>query len=203
MQEADEGRALALATAAYSEERSDWASFSAALNGYTVLSYRVGADHDALEASRRRLGASDLPVTERADALQLMVATFTTLGNLSRCIEVVRDALAQLRPGEPVVHFDAAIGSATWALLFSGRWSEIGDFMPALEDIWEQIQHDVGATTHIAGSYVCVLPRGLGPGTLLLQQTGQRTRLARCLPRGRPDATSIMILRAMSGPYPS
>jgi hypothetical protein len=56
-----------------------------------------------------------------------------------------------------VVHFDAAIGSATWALLMSGRWSEIGDFMPALEDIWEQIQHGVGATTHIAGSYVCVL----------------------------------------------
>lgn len=157
MQEADEGRALALATAAYFEERSDWASFSAALNGYTVLSYRVGADHDALEASRRRLGVSDLPLTERADALQLMAATFTTLGNLSRCIEVVRDALAQLRPGEPVVHFDAAIESATWSLLQSGRWSEIGDFMPALEDIWEQIQHGVGATTHIAGSYVWVL----------------------------------------------
>jgi len=157
MQEADEGRALALATAAYFEERSDWASFSAALNGYTALSYRVGADHDALEASRRRLGVSDLPLTERADALQLMAATLSGLGNLSRCIEVVRDALTQLRPGEPVVHFDASIATATWAILYSGRWTEINEFMPALEDIWEQIQYGVGANTHVAGSYVCVL----------------------------------------------
>jgi class 3 adenylate cyclase/tetratricopeptide (TPR) repeat protein len=157
MQEADEGRAVALATAAHFEERNDWVSFSAALNGYTVLSYRVGADHDALEASQRRLSISDLPLIERADALQLMAATVFNLGNYSRCIEVVREALAGLRPGEPVVHLNAAIALATWALLYSGRWSEISDFMPALEDIWEQIQHGVGANTHVAGSYVCVL----------------------------------------------
>ncbi len=157
MKEADEGRAVALATAAYFEERSDWVPFSAALNGYIVLSYRVGADHDALEASQRRLGVSDLPLIERADALQLMAATLLNLGNLSRCIEVVREALAGLRPGEPVVHFDAAIALATWALLWSGRWSEISDFMPALEDLWEHIQHGVGANTHVAGSYVCAL----------------------------------------------
>ena len=120
MQEADEGRALALATAAYFEERSDWVSFSEALNGYIVLSYRVGADHEALEASRRRLGVSDLPLTERADAVQLMAATLFGLGNYSRCIEVVREALAQLRPGEPVVHFDAAI------LVPPGRSSTVG-----------------------------------------------------------------------------
>jgi hypothetical protein len=69
----------------------------------------------------------------------------------------VREALAQLRPGEPVVHLDAAISLATWALFYSGRWSEINDYMPALEDIWEQIQHGVGAATHVAGSYVCAL----------------------------------------------
>ena len=148
---------MALATAAYFEERRDWVSFSAALNGYIVLSYRVGADDDALEASRHRLRVSDLPVTERADELQLMAATLFNLGNYSRCIEVVREALAELRPGEPVVHFDAAIASATWAIFFGGRWSEINEFMPALEDIWEQIQHGVGANTHVAGGYVCTL----------------------------------------------
>jgi tetratricopeptide (TPR) repeat protein len=155
--EVDEGRAVALATAAHFKERSDWVSFSAALEGYIVLSYRVGADHDALEASRRRLRVSDLPLIERADAVQLMAATLFNLGNYSQCIEVVRETLAQLRPGDPVVHLDAAIALATWALLSSGRWSEVSEFMPALEDIWEQIQHGVGAITHVAGSYVCVL----------------------------------------------
>jgi hypothetical protein len=78
---------VALATAAYFEEQSDWVPFSAALNGYTVLSYRVGADHDALEASRSRLGVSDLPLIERADALQLLASTLFNLGHYSRCNE--------------------------------------------------------------------------------------------------------------------
>jgi hypothetical protein len=157
VQEAEEGRAVALATAAYFEERSDWVSFSAALNGYTVLSYRIGADRDALEASRRQLSTPDLPLVERADAVQLMAATLLNLGHYSRCIEVVREMLVGLRPSEPVVHLDAAIALAMWALLHSRRWSAISDFMSALEDIWEQIQHGVGANTHVAGSYICVL----------------------------------------------
>jgi class 3 adenylate cyclase/tetratricopeptide (TPR) repeat protein len=157
VQEAEEGRIVALETAAHFEGRSDWVSFSAALDKYIVLSYRIGADPDALEASRRRLSVSNLPFTERADSLQLMAATLFNLGNYSRCIEVVREALAQLRPGDPVVHLDAALALATWALLYSGRWSEIGEFRPAYEDIWEQIQHGVGANTHVAGCYVCLL----------------------------------------------
>jgi tetratricopeptide (TPR) repeat protein len=157
VQEAEEGRAKALATAAYFEERNDWVSVSTALNGYTVLSYRVGADQDALEASQRGQNISDLPLIERADALQLVAASLFNRGNYSLCIDVVRKALAQLRPGDPVVHFDAAIAVAIWAILFSGRWAEISDFMPTLEDIWEQVQHDVGANTHVAGGYICAL----------------------------------------------
>ncbi|HEV2583074.1 MAG TPA: adenylate/guanylate cyclase domain-containing protein [Ktedonobacteraceae bacterium] len=157
LQEAEEGRGLSLAIAAYFEERNDLISYREALNGYIALSYRVDADHDALEASQLRLSISDLPLVERADALQVMAATLLNLGNYSRCIEVVREALTQLRPGEPVVHFDAAIAFAMWALLYGGRWSEISDFRSALENIWEQIQHGVGANTHVAGSYLCLL----------------------------------------------
>jgi class 3 adenylate cyclase/tetratricopeptide (TPR) repeat protein len=156
-QEADEGRAVALAAAAYFEEQNDWVSFSTALNGYTVLSYKVGADQDALEASQRILSISDLPLAVRADALQLMAATLLQRGKYTRGIDIVREALAQLRPGDPVVHFDAAIAIATWAILPSGRWSEINEFMPALEDIWEQVRHGVGAKTHVAGGYICAL----------------------------------------------
>ena len=157
VEEAEERRVKALATAAYFEEQNDWVSFSEALNGYTVLSYRVGADHDALEASKRRLIVSDLPLIVRADALQLMAAALYYIGNFSRCIEIVREALAELRPGEPVVHLDAAIAFAIWAILFSGRWSDVNEFMPAIEDIWEQVQHGVGANAHVAGGYVCAL----------------------------------------------
>ncbi|GAC1357937.1 MAG: hypothetical protein NVS4B11_31970 [Ktedonobacteraceae bacterium] len=82
VQEAEKERAVALTTAAHFEKRNDRAAFSAALNGYTVLSYRIGADHDALEASRRRLSTPDLPLIERADAVQLMAATLLNLDKL-------------------------------------------------------------------------------------------------------------------------
>src|SRR5205823_14117130 len=72
--------------------------------------------------------------------------------------------LAGLRPGEPVVHLDAAMASAIWALLCSGQWTEISAFLPALEDIWEQNQHGVGANTHVAGCYVCALHIALAHG---------------------------------------
>jgi class 3 adenylate cyclase/tetratricopeptide (TPR) repeat protein len=157
LQEAEEGRSTALAAALYFEEQNDWVSLSEALNGYTVLSYRVGADDDEHEASQRLLSVSDLPLVVRADALQLMAATLFNRGSYSRCLEIVRKALTELRPGEPVVHLDAAIALATWAILYSGRWSEISYFIPTLKDIWEQVQQGVGANTHVAGGYVCTL----------------------------------------------
>jgi hypothetical protein len=114
-----------------------------------------------------------------------MAATLFNLGKLSRSIEIVREALAQLRPGDPLVHFDAAIALAAWSILYSGRWSEINEFMPALEDIWEQIQHDVGATTHVAGSYLCVLHialaregRAAAEAAVSLEQVNARALLA-------------------------
>jgi hypothetical protein len=98
---------------------------SEALNGYAVLSYRVGADHDALEASRRRLSVSDLPMIQRADTVQLMAATVFNLGNYSRCIEVVREALAVMdatATGQ-VVLVSLSMG-AYWGLLLAAKHPE-------------------------------------------------------------------------------
>ena len=213
--ETEEERAMALAAARYFQEQNNWVSFATALNGYTLLSYKAGADNDALEVSQRLLSISDLPLVERADALQLMAATLFNQGNNSRCIDVVREALSQLRPGDPVVHFDAAIAFATWSILYSGRWSEINEFMPALEEIWEQVQHGVGANTHVAGA---MSARFISPWRA---RTGLKlTRLFQCwnnaspanrlmhvpcsLPIARTTlAISILSLGVMSGPYPS
>ena len=157
------GRGVAMAAAAYFEARENWAAFSEALDTYTFLSWMVDAWDDALAASRRRQYIPELPAMERGDAVYMMAGTYFCRGNYSRCSEIVREALEQLRPGEPVVHLLEAVVRATYALYLSGHWSELSDFMPTLEEMWEQVQYDASKATFLAagggmsGGYLAVL----------------------------------------------
>jgi hypothetical protein len=123
----------------------------------------VDAWDDALAASRRRLGIPELPAMERGDTVYRMAGTYFCRGNYARCSQIVREALEQLRPGEPVVHLLEAVVRATYALYLSGHWSEMSDFMPTLEEMWEQVQYDASKAFFLAvggylsGGYLAVL----------------------------------------------
>jgi len=92
-----------------------------------------------------------------------MAGTYFCRGNYARCSQIVREALEQLRPGEPVVHLLEAVVRATYALYLSGHWSEMSDFMPTLEEMWEQVQYDASKAFFLAvggylsGGYLAVL----------------------------------------------
>jgi tetratricopeptide (TPR) repeat protein len=156
-EEAEEGRAVALAAAAHFETQGNWVSFSEALDGYASLSEMIGAYRDTLEASKRRLSAPELPAMERGDALNMVVHAYLALGNYEGCIATMQEELAQLRPSGPVGHLGAALAFATWAAFMSGRWSELSDLTPILEDVWEQVQHNPGIARFVAGSYLAAL----------------------------------------------
>ena len=47
------------------------------------------------------------------------------------------------------------------ALHVTGRWSEIDALMLTLEDVWEQVQHDVSTATDVAYGYFTVLDMAL------------------------------------------
>jgi class 3 adenylate cyclase/tetratricopeptide (TPR) repeat protein len=187
LQEVAEGRSLALAAATYFEARAEWVSFSAALDAYTNLSRGVGAYDDALEASRRRLSIPDLPAMERGDALNMMAQLYFHLGNYSRCDDIVREALAQLRPGEPVGYLAGAVALAMRALYLTGRWSEVDALIPTLEDVWEQVQHDVSTATDVAYGYFTVLDMALAREDQARASTAASV-LQRCLPSGQANA---------------
>ena len=162
-EEVNAGRGVAMAAAAYFEARENWAALSEALDAYTFLSWMVDAWDDALAASRRRLGIPELPAMERGDTVYRMAGTYFCRGNYARCSQIVREALEQLRPGEPVVHLLEAVVRATYALYLSGHWSEMSDFMPTLEEMWEQVQYDASKAFFLAvggylsGGYLAVL----------------------------------------------
>ena len=162
-EEVNAGRGVAMAAAAYFEARENWAALSEALDAYTFLSWMVDAWDDALAASRRRLGIPELPAMERGDTVYRMAGTYFCRGNYARCSQIVREALEQLRPGEPVVHLLEAVVRATYALYLNGHWSEMSDFMPTLEEMWEQVQYDASKAFFLAvggylsGGYLAVL----------------------------------------------
>ncbi|TME63981.1 MAG: hypothetical protein E6I59_07500 [Chloroflexi bacterium] len=162
-EEVNAGRGVAMAAAAYFEARENWAALSEALDAYTFLSWMVDAWDDALAASRRRLGIPELPAMERGDTVYRMAGTYFCRGNYARCSQIVREALEQLRAGEPVVHLLEAVVRATYALYLSGHWSEMSDFVPTLEEMWEQVQYDASKAFFLAvggylsGGYLAVL----------------------------------------------
>jgi class 3 adenylate cyclase/tetratricopeptide (TPR) repeat protein len=187
LQDVEEGRSTVLTAATYFEARADWASYSDALDAYTSLSRGVGAYDDALEASRRRLSIPELPAMERGDALNMMALLYFHLGNYSRCDEIVREALAQLRPGEPVGYLAGAVALAMRALYVTGRWSEIDALMPTLEDVWEQVQHDVSTATDVAYGYFTALDMALAREDQA-RASNAASVLERCLPTGQANA---------------
>src|SRR5258708_21278955 len=111
---------------------------------------------------------------ERGDTVYRMAGTYFCRGNYARCRQIVREALEQLRPGEPVVHLLEAVVRATYALYLSGHWSEMSDFMPTLEEMWEQVQYDASKAFFLAvggylsGGYLAVLSIALARDDRLL-----------------------------------
>ena len=158
-EEADQEREVALAAAAHFERRADWVSLSEALDAYCALSWMLGAWDDVLAGARRYLSIPDLPANERGGALLNMVVSSLGQGDYAHCLEIVREALAQLRPGEPVLPLGLAVQFAFYALYLTGRWPEISEFMPIFEEIQQQAQqHDVGAVAMVVDlNYLCLL----------------------------------------------
>ncbi len=157
-EEVREALAVGLGATAYFEAREDWPALSEALDGYAGLSMLVGAHHEALEPSERRLAVPDLSAGERGDAVGMLARVYFNLGEYDRCIATVSEALAQVRPGESVVHLaleesrgqtvvHLAFGISRGALAawYIGRWDELSIFTAAVEQAWEQSQHEPNA----------------------------------------------------------
>ncbi len=135
-------RETALAAATYFERKGNWIASSEARDAYTGISIAMGAFADAIEASKMRLTTPDLPAFERGDALNMMATTLASQGDYDGCIALIQEALADLRPGQPIVHLGHGIAQAIRAAYLSGRWSDSTRFLSILEEVKEQFQND-------------------------------------------------------------
>jgi class 3 adenylate cyclase/tetratricopeptide (TPR) repeat protein len=194
--EVNEGRGVCMAAAAHFEAQENWVALSESLDTFTFLSWMVDAWDDALVASRRRRRIPELPAMERGDAVYMMAGTYFCQGNYSRCSEIVREALEQLRPGESAMHLLEPVVRATYSLYLSGNWTEMNEYMPILEELWEQVQYDASKATYLAmggmsGGYLGVLNVALARKDRALADAASSV-IERGLPIGDTNARSLL-----------
>jgi transcriptional regulator with XRE-family HTH domain/tetratricopeptide (TPR) repeat protein len=132
--EANEGRAIALAAAAHFEARGEWAAFSETLDAQAALAMASGAHGEALAASQRRLHAPHLPTPERCDASSMVATAYFHLGDYDRCLATMREAVAQLRPGEPIERLCQGLNRVAEVAWFTGRWAELRALMATINE---------------------------------------------------------------------
>jgi len=153
----DELKQMALKAAEHFKWKGDWTAFSEAYDGYAALSMRVGAYTEALEASRQRLTAPELSALERGDAVKMIAKAYMLLGDYENVIVTIQEALTHVRPGQPLVHLGSGLSYAINAAFLSGRWSVIDEIVPALDEMWKQVQYDTGAMSYVVAGYYDVL----------------------------------------------
>jgi len=209
-QEAEEGRATALAAAAYAEQRGDWEFFSAALDGYTCILNLAGMRGEMIETSKRRLSAPGLSASEHGDALGVLAEAYVNLGDYIQCLTVVREALENVRPGDPIAHLRHATLHAIFAAWISGRWSDLPELTAWLEDILRQTPPDVvpGGPGAYFGALHVALARddraaAVAASAILERQIPESNRFGRALLLAylRDDGQAIVVESTSFGWY--
>ena len=142
------------AAAAFFEQQQDWRFLDEALGYWALFMGTIGAHTDALAICRRRLATPGITTYERGDTTSDMAATYFLLGDYEQCIATAHEALAAMRPGEPIEYFAGAVSLATWATYVSGRWDEVSPFLNALGQIWERLQLRPGAGVVVFDGYL-------------------------------------------------
>ena len=117
----------------YFEAKGDWQSFSEALDGCALLALRNGSFTDVLMVSQRRLAAPELPASERGDATSMVVRSYIALCQLEKSVQTIRNALAQVGPGNSFDYLFEALSGATIAFWLTGKWAELDKIGARLE----------------------------------------------------------------------
>ena len=158
-EEAHQAMETAWIAASYFEAHQDWDSFSRALDAYSANASMVGAHDRRIAAAQRRLNAPRLTWFERADAIGMLAFAHLDVGDYDRCIAIVQDALAGLRPGDPAAHLGAAVNLASFALVDTGRWSELDALLETVKAAWDEMKQDpppIALLPYIPALYVAM-----------------------------------------------
>ena len=126
------------------ERRQDWPALSLALDNYAGCALRLGAFKEAREAQKRRLAWPQLPAWVPGDVQNMISFSYFMQGEYDACMATMHEALAQLRPGDPLHPLTGGVAWASIAAYLSGRWDELEGLQQTLTLIWDEVQQVPG-----------------------------------------------------------
>jgi class 3 adenylate cyclase len=142
--ERERERDVCAAAVAYFERRADWPALWAALDSYAAYLQVLGEYEEAIAASRRCLEWPDLPAWARGETQTMLVKASLYRCEFDACLSAAREALAQVRPGDPLGALGEAVDHATFAAYLSGRWSDLEWLRPSQELTWDEVRRATG-----------------------------------------------------------
>lgn len=186
-------------TIAYFERKKDWTELSEALDGYSYFFIVMGDYATALTIAKRRLTIPDLPAHEYGDALHVLVRAYAHLGDYDKCIAATRQALHDLRPGQPIIHLIQIISNAIEAAYTYGYWSDSDAFIPLLDAAQEQSRYDERTEIVVLGGnfHVLLIALAREDQARINATTAALQRIVAILPRNTFTASLQALITAL------
>jgi tetratricopeptide (TPR) repeat protein len=144
-------RAVSLSAADYFEAQGNWIAFSQAMEGRIGAIWDAGAFDEAIAAAKHWFAIAQLPPLERGQAFARVITMCELLGRYDDALALAGQMVAQIRPGEPVVHLNDGFQHATLAAWLSGHWSEHEEIMAMISQVWEQVQYSPRVVNMLGG----------------------------------------------------
>jgi class 3 adenylate cyclase len=156
-------REICVTAVDYFERQGDWPALYLALDNYSAYAQVLGDYDEAITAARRGMEWPDLPAWARGNSYHMIAAAYNARGDYDAGLTEVRAALAQIRPGDPVLPFDACMLDALAAVYLGGRWSALDELRPALALMWEEVGQTPGRhADQLWEAYMRILAIALG-----------------------------------------
>ncbi|MGO8947258.1 MAG: ATP-binding protein [Ktedonobacterales bacterium] len=181
-------RDLCAAAVAYFERRQDWPSLSTALDYYAGYAAWFGAYEEAREAQKRRLAWPQLPAWDRGDVQNSINYTYFVQGDYDACMATTKEALAQVRPGDPLHSLAFGVSWACCAAYLSGRWAELEGLQKTLALSWDEMQVAGLHSLSLSWGYMAILLVALAREDRIAADA-IAALLERTLPRAHPTAS--------------
>ena len=119
-------RDLCAAAVAYFERRQDWPALSLALDKYAGCALRLGAYEEAREVPSAAWPGPSFRRGRAAMCRNAISLAYFDQGDYDACMATMQDALAQVRPGDPLYPLAQGVAWAANAAYLCGRWDRAG-----------------------------------------------------------------------------
>jgi hypothetical protein len=122
----------------------------------------------------------------RGEAQSDISLCYFAQGDYAACMATTQDALAHVRPGDPLIPLVLGVAWATYAAYVSGHWAELDGLQETLALIWDEVQQVPGlAHGDLWTGYMAILQVALAreDGTAV---DAVAALLARMLPQSHP-----------------